>query len=170
MLVAGLGLALLLAGCRGGPEPAPAGPPDADADGIEDALDRCADSPAGQPVWDSGCPMFAGPIENLEFETGQHRIRAASRRSLEALVQALKAHPDVTIAVEGHTDNRGPAVDNLELSKQRVTAVVRYLVAGGIDPDRIKPYGYGESRPVVSNASPEGRAQNRRIEISVVSP
>ena len=84
------------------------------------------------------------------------------------MVDALLRYPDAVISVEGHTDNRGSAADNLELSKQRVLSVVRYMVSQGMSPDRIKPYGYGESRPRAANATAEGREQNRRIEINIV--
>jgi len=141
---------------------------DADNDGVADAEDQCPDTANGQIVRDSGCSLFFGAIENVDFPANAYLLTSESRESLAELVQGLEDHPGVVISLGGHTDNRGKAVDNLELSKQRVIAVVRYLVANGIDPERLKPYGYGESRPIMSNATGEGRAKNRRIELSVV--
>ena len=86
---------------------------------------------------------------------------------LERLVADLEAHPDAVLRLSGHTDNRGRAAANLELSKRRVMAVARFLVSRGIVPDRLRPYGYGESRPRTSNRTPLGRERNRRIEIEL---
>ncbi|MBX2839010.1 MAG: OmpA family protein [Gammaproteobacteria bacterium] len=114
--------------------------------------------------------LFEGKIDGLEFGSGDHNLTNASRKVLATLVENLKAHPEVIVALGGHTDNRGSAAANLELSKRRVMAVVKYLVVNGIDGRRLQPYGYGESRPIVSNATPDGRQMNRRIEMSIVKP
>jgi len=84
----------------------------------------------------------------------------------DSIVNSIR--PEIAISVAGHTDNRGPAAANLELSKQRVLSVVKYMVANGITTDRIMPVGFGESRPIAANATAEGREQNRRIEIQVL--
>jgi len=143
---------------------------DADADGIPDAIDQCADTPTPQPVDFEGCPEFAGALPNLNFPGGSADLDQNARASLDQLVSRLQSYPQVVIALDGHTDNRGAGRDNLELSKQRVMAVVRYLVSRGVAPHRLRPFGYGESRPAVSNATAAGREQNRRIEVSVVLP
>ncbi len=141
---------------------------DADQDGITDSADKCADTAADALVDETGCEIVTGVIEGLEFGPNETELSASSRLVLGKLVDALLRYPDVIISVEGHTDNRGAAADNLELSKQRVLSVVRYMVLQGISPDRIKPYGYGESRPRAANATAAGREQNRRIEINIV--
>lgn len=138
---------------------------DTDRDGVRDRLDRCDKSDARLKVGPDGCALFFGVLENVVFEQGGSSLNKASRQALDALILKLKRHPDVSIAVDGHTDNRGSAKVNLELSKQRVISVVRYLVINGIDGDRLTPHGYGESRPLFSNATEEGRRRNRRIEI-----
>lgn len=143
---------------------------DNDADGIANELDACPKTPAGVPTNAVGCSAFNGRLEGVAFGPGDHRLTSDSRASLEALVAMLKTHKEVNIRLGGHTDNRGLAKDNLELSKRRVMSVVKYLVANGINGERLQPYGFGESQPVVSNKTPEGRAENRRIEISVVNP
>lgn len=141
---------------------------DSDADGVRDRDDDCVSTLAADPVWTNGCSQFNGPIHGLAFAPGDHRLNREARRIVAVLVESMKQRPSVVLALGGHTDNRGAASDNLELSKRRVMAVVRYMVANGIDARRLQPYGYGESRPVRKNASREGRAVNRRIEVSVV--
>ncbi|ASJ75296.1 OmpA family protein [Granulosicoccus antarcticus] len=141
---------------------------DADKDGIPDSEDECADSSSTALVDATGCEIVTGVIEGLNFGPDKTELSSDSRAALSKLVEALLRYPEVVIAVEGHTDNRGAAADNLELSKQRVLSVVRYMVSQGITADRIKPYGYGESRPRAANATAIGREQNRRIEINIV--
>lgn len=142
--------------------------PDRDNDGIADALDKCAESPAGSLVDRSGCEIELGAIKGLEFGPNETELSADARIVLSEMVDVFLRYPDTVISVEGHTDNRGAALANLELSKQRVLAVVRYMVTNGIAPARIRPYGYGESRPIAANATPSGRERNRRIEINRV--
>jgi chemotaxis protein MotB len=109
------------------------------------------------------------------FRTGQVSLRAESRKILGEIVTVLQALPGYLIQVEGHTDNvpmgensRWPT--NWELSVARASAVVRYLQDQGIAPERLTASGYAFYRPVSSNDTPEGRAQNRRIEITVILP
>lgn len=142
---------------------------DLDGDGVADEIDNCQQTAQGSVVDDVGCELFNGPIADLEFPPGEHRLNLNARAALDKLVTDLKANPDVNISLGGHTDNRGSAAANLELSKLRVMSVVRYIVSEGIEGARLKPYGYGESRPIVSNATSEGRVQNRRIEVSVIA-
>ena len=141
---------------------------DTDKDGIPDTADNCGNSASKALVDETGCEIVTGVIEGLEFGPNDTELSVSSRLVLSKLVDAFLRYPDVTISVEGHTDNRGAASDNLELSKQRVLSVVRYMVSQGMSPDRIKPYGYGESRPRAANATAAGREQNRRIEINIV--
>jgi len=143
---------------------------DADADGVSDELDSCAETSPARVVDDQGCDLFAGKLEGVEFAPDAYALNNQAREALDKLIFHLTTHAQVVLAVTGHTDNRGNARDNLELSKKRVLAVVRYLVVNGIDGRRLQPYGYGESRPVFSNASEEGRSHNRRIEINQVLP
>lgn len=161
-------LAVALVGCSslGGSKETVA---DQDGDGIADELDNCQQTKQGSTVDNVGCEILNGPIADLEFPPGEHRLNVKARAALDKLVADLNANPTVNIALGGHTDNRGSAAANLELSKLRVMAVVRYLVSEGIEGARLKPYGFGESRPIVSNATPEGRVQNRRIEVSVIA-
>jgi len=141
---------------------------DRDRDQVPNEIDKCPDSMPESAVDQTGCAVFSGAIPDLEFEPDDDQLDQPGKESLDKLVAALQAYPDVVIAVDGHTDNRGLAGNNLDLSKRRVIAVVRYLVEQGIPANRLKPYGYGESRPRKSNATEEGRRSNRRIEIREV--
>ena len=138
---------------------------DLDADRVADVGDDCPDTAAGEIVDASGCALFSGVLEGVSFAPSDHRLDAASREALNGLAAELEAHPEVVLRIEGHTDNRGTAATNLELSKRRVMAVARFLVSSGVAPERLKPYGYGESRPRAGNATEAGRERNRRIEI-----
>lgn len=142
---------------------------DADQDNVRDTEDDCPDSEPNIPIDETGCAALDGVIEGLDFNLGDHRLTKDARAVLAELVVEMERHPTAVVAISAHTDNRGSAAANLELSKRRVMSVVRYLVANGIESTRLKPFGYGESRPRAKNRTAEGRALNRRIEISVVS-
>jgi len=101
------------------------------------------------------------------FRTGQSELRPEARQRLEAVANALKTHPGAEIVVEGYTDSRGREEYNRQLSQRRANAVRSFLVEQGVSPQRIRAVGHGESQPVASNATPEGRADNRRVEIVV---
>lgn len=112
-------------------------------------------------------------VAHLLFESGDDQITPAGREVLQQIKDVLKQVTDKQIHVEGHTDNkpikpylRTRFPTNWELSTARATSVVRYLIAeDGLDPALLSAGGYGNTRPVASNASEEGRRQNRRIEI-----
>jgi outer membrane protein OmpA-like peptidoglycan-associated protein len=105
--------------------------------------------------------------EKIEFETGSARIDERSFSLLDEVVSILEANPGVSIVVEGHTDSLGAAGKNRALSYARADAVKKFLVRRGIAARRIDARGYGEARPVASNATAAGRDANRRVEIRV---
>jgi len=142
---------------------------DADRDRVPDVGDDCPDSPPGEIVDEVGCALFVRVLDGVVFPPGDHRLGADARIALGALVTDLETHPDVIVRLEGHTDNRGTAAANLELSKLRVMSVARFLVAAGVAPERLRPYGLGESRPRAGNSTETGRERNRRIEIGLAS-
>ena len=158
-----------------GAAPVAGGPPvlapalDADRDRVPDMLDDCPDSAVDEIVDRTGCPLFTRVLDGVVFAPNDHRLGAASRLALAGLVDDLEAHPEVVVRLEGHTDNRGTAAANLALSKRRVMSVARFLVARGIAPSRLRPYGFGESRPRAGNATAPGRERNRRIELGFES-
>lgn len=108
-------------------------------------------------------------LENIFFETGSARLKDASRAELEHLHDLLQKRPDMKIEIRGHTDDVGSAQANQILSMQRAKAVHDYLVEKGIDADRLKYKGFGESLPRVPNDSPENRQRNRRVEFVLSS-
>ncbi|MFK8081181.1 MAG: OmpA family protein [Granulosicoccus sp.] len=141
---------------------------DSDGDSVPDSDDACADTEPRVLVDSSGCEIVMGPIEGLNFGPSMVELPDSASDVLDRYIEGILRNPDVVISVAGHTDNRGTAAGNLELSKERVLSVVRYMVDNGVSPERIKPYGYGESRPRAANATAQGREQNRRIEIKVI--
>jgi outer membrane protein OmpA-like peptidoglycan-associated protein len=86
---------------------------------------------------------------------------------MDRIAQILVRYPDTTIVVEGHTDSTGSDTYNMQLSDRRANSVKRLLVQRGVADYRITTIGYGESRPVATNNTPEGRQMNRRVEIRV---
>jgi outer membrane protein OmpA-like peptidoglycan-associated protein len=107
-------------------------------------------------------------LRGVNFDFDKATIRADARPVLDEAVRTLQEAGDIRVAVEGHTDSRGTDQYNQGLSIRRAQAVADYLTARGIARSRLQVDGYGESRPVASNDTDDGRAQNRRVELSVV--
>jgi outer membrane protein OmpA-like peptidoglycan-associated protein len=109
-------------------------------------------------------------LRNLFFRTGSAELDTIrSAVELAHLVEFLERNPSVTIRIEGHTDNTGSETDNLTLSLDRARVVQDYLIARGIQPGRLECAGYGESRPVDTNTTPEGRQNNRRTSFKIIN-
>jgi outer membrane protein OmpA-like peptidoglycan-associated protein len=104
----------------------------------------------------------------ITFASGSAAIDPRSRPTLDTAAQVILAGPTATIEVGGHTDNQGAAATNQRLSLQRAQAVRAYLISKGVPAARLVAKGYGSTKPLVDNATPEGRAQNRRIELTVL--
>ena len=107
-------------------------------------------------------------INNLFFEFGKFDILPESYPELNRLAEFLQKNPDIKIQINGHTDNVGSNQDNQILSQNRAKSVAEYLIDKGIIRNRIKTYGYGESTPLASNNTDEGRALNRRVEFVII--
>jgi outer membrane protein OmpA-like peptidoglycan-associated protein len=142
---------------------------DTDGDGVCDGVDQCPGTPAGSQVDQYGCPAARAIEEKfilrgVNFESGSAAITPDSYAVLDQVVKSLKAYPEVRVEVAGHTDNVGKDEYNLALSQRRADSVKQYLVNAGISADRLVARGYGETTPIASNATPAGRADNRRIE------
>lgn len=149
---------------------------DRDEDGILDRDDACPDAagPKNADPKRNGCPkarVEAGQIkitERIEFVSGKAELTADSTPVLQAVLQVLQAHPEIAaLQVEGHTDSRGDEKFNEALSRRRAEAVKRWLVARTIDANRLFAVGFGESRPIDTNDTPEGRTSNRRVEFHI---
>lgn len=104
---------------------------------------------------------------NLMFDTGSSQLHPGSQKSLQEVAGVLKRYPHSDVTVAGHTDSSGDPTRNQRLSEQRADAVKSFLTAEGLDSSRIIVRGYGATQPVASNATPEGRQQNRRVEIQI---
>jgi outer membrane protein OmpA-like peptidoglycan-associated protein len=151
---------------------------DADQDGVPDTKDACPREP-GQPDPDpkkNGCPKFiklegssVRVLQQVHFQTGSANILPDSFPMLGEIVSLLKANPQIKkMRIEGHTDNRGAAAMNLDLSKRRAASVRTYLTQHGVEEGRLESEGYGLTRPIESNDTEEGRLANRRVEFKIL--
>lgn len=170
-------------------------PLDADGDGVPDYLDQCPDTPAGAPVDEYGCPLdsdgdgvpdyldecpgtLAGvqvdekgcPLTmtlHIRFDFDDAKIKPAFKPELDRAAAFIQKYENVPqIVIEGHTDSRGAAAYNEQLSERRAASVRQYLIDNyPIDGKRLVARGRGESMPVADNATEAGRAENRRVEV-----
>jgi outer membrane protein OmpA-like peptidoglycan-associated protein len=108
-------------------------------------------------------------LKNIFFDLNKYDLKPESQVELDKLVQLMKDNPTVKIQINGHTDNIGKSTDNLKLSDLRARSVISYLTAKGIESVRLTSKGWGDTQPLANNSSPEGRAQNRRTELRVIS-
>lgn len=154
--------------------------PDRDKDGVPNVTDACPDEP-GKPDPDpkrNGCPkafVAEGQIrilDQVKFKTGSAEILPGkdSEEVLQAVLGVLKSHPDIgKLRIEGHTDSTGSAKINTKLSADRAASVVSWLVKNGVDKGRLASAGFGQDRAIDTNATEEGRRNNRRVEFHIES-
>jgi outer membrane protein OmpA-like peptidoglycan-associated protein len=119
-------------------------------------------------VVNTGSSLVVTMPEDILFETDSAALTGPLRSDLAVLARHLNKYPDSTVQVIGHTDNVGAAAYNLNLSRQRASAVAAELISGGVSAARVSSIGRGEDEPVASNLTAEGRAQNRRVEIVIL--
>jgi OOP family OmpA-OmpF porin len=137
-------------------------PLDSDADRVPDYLDKCPNTPKGATVNEVGCWTLQAV---MLFDTNSSYMRDEASPLLDEVITILKKNPEIEVEIQGHTDNTGSAEYNQWLSERRAKRVMEYLVQNGIDSERLEAKGYGLAQPVASNATEEGRAQNRRVEL-----
>ncbi len=152
---------------------------DTDGDGFLGSRDKCPDAPETKNGFqdDDGCPdelppevkKFTGVIEGINFKTGSASILPGSFTILDRAVQVLQDYGSLKLEIQGHTDNRGRASYNLELSQRRADAVRTYFVTRGIKPERVTAVGFGMERPIADNQSESGRSRNRRTEFRIIT-
>ncbi len=106
--------------------------------------------------------------EAIHFQTGRATILPESYSLLDEIVQVLKDNPDISIRIEGYTDNVGSPSYNLRLSQARAESVMKYFIQEGLSPDRVQAKGYGDMLPIASNKTAQGRAKNRRVEFTII--
>lgn len=150
-------------------------PLDGDGDGVFDGIDRCPDTPPNTAVDEVGCarskPLFEEDkrtlvLEGVYFEFNSATVTPGSRAVLDRVADSLLDWPEIRVEIGGHTDSRGAAAYNLKLSTRRADSVRNHLVQAGVDSNRLVVRGYGEEKPVADNATDEGRAFNRRVELT----
>jgi len=105
--------------------------------------------------------------KNVFFATASDKLLAQSNKRLDDVVKVLNENPSYKIQIDGHTDSQGKDEYNLDLSNRRAASVKAYLVSKGIAEGRLTSTGYGETKPVADNTKAAGRAQNRRVEMTL---
>jgi len=159
---------------------------DDDGDGVANKFDKCPGTPPNTVVDGAGCPLKTPrpvvtekviiteadrkvvdeAIRNLEFDLGKSTIRPTSFATLNRVANLL-VEKNFSLKLAGHTDNTGSMELNLRLSKNRAESVKAYLVSKGANASRIEATGYGPNQPISTNATAEGRQQNRRVEFTL---
>ena len=117
------------------------------------------------------CPVEVGGtilLNNIFFEFAKAALKPESFPELDHVVEFLNTSPSITIRISGHTDNVGSEANNQKLSQARAESVVAYLTSKGVAASRLEGKGYGKSKPIATNDSEEGRAQNRRVEFTIL--
>jgi len=147
---------------------------DDDADGVPNSRDKCPNTPVRTTVDENGCPVLFQPgtktliLKGVTFATGKSDLTPESQEALKPVAASLAARPDVRVEVQGHTDNTGSRAVNMRLSKARADAVEKFLEANGVSPSQLTVKGYGPDKPIASNKTKDGRAQNRRVELDQI--
>ncbi|HLK28205.1 MAG TPA: OmpA family protein [Puia sp.] len=148
--------------------------PDTDGDGVNDEEDKCPNVVGVKE--NQGCPLVKEEIikkmaydaKNIFFATGSAKLLPKSSKSLNEVAKILKEDANLKLDIEGHTDNTGKPAKNQVLSENRAKAVLDYLTTkGGVDAGRLSSAGYGDTKPIASNKTAKGKAQNRRVELKL---
>lgn len=150
-----------------------AGCPDTDGDGIQDSKDKCPTTPGSTS--NSGCPVIDQSsqaiidlaIQAVRFNTSKSTLLTESYTIMDQVVDVLKRYPDYNVNIMGFTDDRGNAAANQTLSENRAKTCMKYLESKGISRSRITAQGFGETSPIASNDTAEGRRMNRRVEFDL---
>ncbi len=149
-------------------KPAPkavAMPMDSDKDGVTDNLDQCPDTPLGATVDARGCWTYAAKVL---FDINSAEVKSEAYPMLTEAVLIMKQNPDLKVQIDGHADSTGAPEYNMTLSEKRAEAIKNFMVTRGIDGERLTTKGFGITKPAASNKTKEGRAKNRRVELTPV--
>ena len=143
--------------------------PDTDKDGVNDEADQCptVTGIAGNNGCEDLQPKLNSIATALKFEIGQVNIAAKSLQGLDSLLQIMSQYPTSSLIITGHTDNTGTKKINDRLSLLRAKKVQTYLVKKGLAENKITLIGMADSQPIATNAKKEGRAQNRRVDLTI---
>ena len=147
--------------------------PDTDADGVNDEEDKCPSRPG--PVSNMGCPLIEKTVKDkinlaaqqIFFATGSPKLLPKSFKSLDGVVDILKADESFNLTIDGYTDITGLPEKNIILSEQRAASVKAYFTEKGIAESRLTSAGHGPENPIADNNTAVGRAKNRRVELNV---
>ncbi len=145
---------------------------DSDGDGVVNSLDQCLETPAGAKVDASGCRIVLTEDVsiklNVQFANNSNVVTDTYRDDIKRVADFMKSYPDTSVVIEGHTDSRGKASYNQQLSEKRAIAVMQYLVSEfGVEQARVSAIGKGEVEPIADNETAEGRAANRRVQAEI---
>ncbi len=142
---------------------------DTDRDGVGDCDDRCPNTAAGFKVDATGCIIEQTVVlHTVNFEFDSDRLTAPAQRILSEIAASLNGQQGLYVEIGGHTDSIGSDAYNRSLSQRRADSVMRYLTAQGVGANRLTARGYGEERPMATNNTEDGRAENRRVEFNVL--
>jgi OOP family OmpA-OmpF porin len=135
---------------------------------VPDSIDQCPNTPKGDRVDAVGCTIKDEiKLERVHFATDSSELLPDSEETLNYGIATLNKYPQMVIEVRGHTDSTGTRQHNQALSQRRAESVMRYLKAHGVT-NNMTAKGYGQEQPIASNATAEGRRQNRRVSLRVV--
>lgn len=137
---------------------------------VQEAKLRDELAQTGVSVTRQGNQIILNMPNNVTFDSSESNIKPQGANTLRGVAMVLKEYNRTSINVIGHTDSTGSDALNSKLSRQRAESVASQLIMMGVDQNRIQMYGAGPREPLVSNATPEGRAQNRRVEITLNPP
>jgi len=137
---------------------------DSDGDGVPDNLDKCPGTPKGARVNKDGCWV----LEEVLFDFDKYNIKPQFYYFLDEAAVVFEKNPGLRVRIEGHTDNIGTAAYNKKLSLRRAKAVMEYLIKKGIPKESLSIEGFGFTRPIATNETEEGRALNRRVELTPI--
>ncbi len=148
--------------------------PDTDGDGVLDKDDKCVDVKG--TVANNGCPEITEEQVNrlnayaktILFNSGKSTFQQQTYPVLQSIAAILKEYPSANFSIEGHTDSDGKDAANQKLSEDRAAAVKNYLIENGIAASRLTSAGFGESKPIDTNKTKAGKANNRRVEVKLV--
>ena len=136
---------------------------------MPDNIDRCPNTPHGVAVDKVGCPLKSSIVlEGVTFETNSAILTADSRPVLDEVADGMAKHPRLRVELQGYTDSTGSDKYNLVLSDKRANSVREYLISQSVKPEQLTAKGFGKADPVASNATPAGRAKNRRVVMKVL--
>jgi OmpA-OmpF porin, OOP family len=145
---------------------APVADKDSDGDGVIDRLDQCPNTPKGAKVDSVGCITLINL--NVNFDTNKSDIKDIYSTRIHEFANVMNVDKRLKADIEGHTDSVGSDAYNQKLSERRAASVVKALNNLGVEKDRLRAVGYGESKPIASNATAEGKAENRRVQAVMV--